>query len=348
MDRTAPGSPLPRRPWLRRDVPLLWRGETRLQIGTDPQRLIIIDTTRSLVNWATSLRGERTLAEALQAVPESLYRIEDEPDSGDAGFDALTQQRLQLLELLHRCGAIADAANVSYFRGSTTPEQREQLDRQAAALRHCYSDERATDALPQRRRSTIAVHGDNELTERVCQLLSLSGVGAVIKREPPSSTSREGRNRALGIDLQILAHSWHPDLLDDAGALTSDVPHLHVATWGHVGVIGPLVVPGMSSCLNCARLHKRDADPLWPRLMIQLAHLRPDVAAIDTGLLQLAAAHAAMIATAFIDAQGDVTRYGTLLNRQRHVCAPEGVTRDDVMPAHPLCGCQWREAEVGA
>jgi hypothetical protein len=309
---------------------------------------MIIDTTRSLVNWATSLRGERTLAEALQAAPGSCPRAEDDPCVNDDGFDALTQQRLQLLEFLHRCGAIADAANVSYFRGSATPEQREQLDRQAAALRHCYPDDRAVDALPRRRGSTIAVHGDNELSERVSLLLAMSGVGSVIKREPPSSTSRDGRNRSFGIDLQILAHSWHPDLLDDAGALTSDIPHLHVATWGHVGVIGPLVVPGMSSCLNCARLHKRDADPLWPRLMIQLTHLRPDVAAIDAGLLHLAAAHATMTATAFIDGQGDVSRYGTLLNRQRLVFAPEGVTKDAVMPAHPLCGCQWRETEVGA
>jgi hypothetical protein len=347
MDGNHLDSPLPRRPWLRRDVPLLWRGETRLQIGTDPQRLIIIDTTRSLINWAATLRGERTLADALEAVPGSLHRVETSC-SNDDEFDVLKQQRLRLLQLLNRGGAVADAADMNYFRGSFTPEQREQLDRQAAALRHCYTDERATHALLQRRQTTVAVHGDNQLSELICQLLFRAGVAAIVKREPPSSTSREGRSRSRGIDLYILAHSWHPDLLDDAGALASDIPHLYVATWGRTAAIGPLVIPGMSSCLHCAHLHKRDADPLWPRLLVQLTHLRPDVEAIDTCLLHLAAAHATMTATGFIDAQGDPSRYATLLNRQRVIYAPEGESVEAPMPTHPLCGCRWQEADVGA
>ncbi len=340
MNRTLSTLPLPRRPWLRRDVPLLWRGEHRLQIGTDPQRLIIIDTTRSLVNWASTLRGDRTLAEALIAAPVLAPLESTDAIASGTPDGAITQQRLQLLHLLHGVGAVADAADMDYFRGSTSPEYRQQLDRQAAALRHIYSDDRATRALPQRRLAAVAVHGRNRLSDLICELLSEAGVGSVL-RHAPMSTSREGRHRSKGIDLHVLADSWHPDILDDLGSLASDVPHLYVAAWGRTAAIGPLVVPGVSSCLRCRHLHRRDADPLWPRLLVQLSHSRPEVEAIDAALIHLAAAHAVVFATGFLDAQTRVERYEALINRQRLVYAPEGVTMEEPMPAHPLCGCQW-------
>lgn len=340
MDRTAYTTPLPRRPWLRRDVPLLWRGEHRLQIGTDPQRLIIIDTTRSLVNWASTLRGDRTLAEALIAVPA--HTSVESPETTVPGIadGAITQQRLRLLHLLHDVGAVADAAEMDYLRGSTSPDYREQLDRQSAALRHIYTDERATQALPQRRMATVAVHGRNRLSNLICDLLTEAGVGSVL-RHASTSTSREGRHRSKGIDLHVLADSWHPDILDDLGSLASDVPHLYVAAWGRTAAIGPLVVPGVSSCLRCRHLHRRDADPLWPRLLVQLAHIRPEVEAIDAALLHLAGAHASVFTTGFLDAQARADRYEPLINRQRIVYAPEGLTMEETMPPHPLCGCRW-------
>ena len=36
------------------------------------------------------------------------------------------------------------------------------------------------------------------------------------------------------------------------------------------GLIGPLVLPGATSCLNCADLHRSDRDASWPALAAQL------------------------------------------------------------------------------
>ena len=40
-------------------------------------------------------------------------------------------------------------------------------------------------------------------------------------------------------------------------------------------VVGPLVLPGRSSCLSCAHRHRTDADPGWPAVARQLARRSP-------------------------------------------------------------------------
>ena len=37
------------------------------------------------------------------------------------------------------------------------------------------------------------------------------------------------------------------------------------------GIVGPLVVPGLTSCLRCADLQRCDRDECWPQLAAQLA-----------------------------------------------------------------------------
>ena len=36
------------------------------------------------------------------------------------------------------------------------------------------------------------------------------------------------------------------------------------------GLVGPLVIPGVTSCLECADLHRRDRDAAWPAVAAQL------------------------------------------------------------------------------
>ena len=48
-------------------------------------------------------------------------------------------------------------------------------------------------------------------------------------------------------------------------------PLLVTGVWSSRAVIGPLVVPGRTSCLHCADLHRCDRDPAWPVLSAQLA-----------------------------------------------------------------------------
>jgi bacteriocin biosynthesis cyclodehydratase domain-containing protein len=48
------------------------------------------------------------------------------------------------------------------------------------------------------------------------------------------------------------------------------MPHLPVRIRDGAGLVGPLVIPGVTSCLGCADLHRSDRDAAWPALAAQL------------------------------------------------------------------------------
>ena len=75
---------------------------------------------------------------------------------------------------------------------------------------------------------------------------------------------------------------------------TAGVPHLPVRVRDGAGLVGPLVIPGVTSCLACADLHRTDRDAAWPAVAAQLRDVigtadRPTVlatAALALGQLQ--------------------------------------------------------------
>ncbi|MUM17930.1 hypothetical protein FZI91_02110 [Mycobacterium sp. CBMA271] len=73
------------------------------------------------------------------------------------------------------------------------------------------------------------------------------------------------------VDLAILAD----DLIADTRLLRTltdaKVPHLAVRARDGSGLIGPMVLPGITSCLECADRHRRDRDEQWPAVAAQLA-----------------------------------------------------------------------------
>jgi len=87
-----------------------------------------------------------------------------------------------------------------------------------------------------------------------------------------------------GPDLVILTDALvpRPDVVDRL--MTNGVPHLLVRTRDTAGIIGPLVVPGLTSCLRCADLHRCDRDECWAQVAAQLAG--------QTQLTDLAGTHA--------------------------------------------------------
>jgi bacteriocin biosynthesis cyclodehydratase domain-containing protein len=48
------------------------------------------------------------------------------------------------------------------------------------------------------------------------------------------------------------------------------VPHLPVRVRDGAGLVGPMVIPGVTSCLDCADLHRCDRDAAWPAVAAQL------------------------------------------------------------------------------
>lgn len=119
---------------------------------------------------------------------------------------------------------------------------------------------------PARRSVSVRVHGRGPLSDLLSGALRCSG----------TRVSRSNRRHAMvtadHTDLVVLADALvtDPRVLRDLHA--ERVPHLPVRVRDGTGLVGPLVIPGVTSCLGCADLHRSDRDAAWPALAEQLRH----------------------------------------------------------------------------
>ncbi|MEP6560919.1 MAG: hypothetical protein ABJD68_07570, partial [Nakamurella sp.] len=131
----------------------------------------------------------------------------------------------------------------------------------------------------------------------------------------------------------VLVGAAVPDLGMAATLSRSRTAHLAVAAGVGRAVVGPLVLPGRSSCLSCAHRHRTTADPGWPTVARQLADSAPGAPA------QLTAAAACLAA-------GEVLEHidGALIPRTVNGTlewrAGDFGARRRSWSAHPECGCQ--------
>jgi hypothetical protein len=135
-------------------------------------------------------------------------------------------------------------------------------------------------------------------------------------------------------DLVVLAVD-EPIDLDRRDALHArNCAHLAVRLGTDHGAVGPLVIPGLTSCLRCADLHRRDRDPAWTALAVQLTVARRHGAASDVGLATVVAGVAALQALAYLDGDEPAAVEGTL---ELHL--PDWRVRRRSWPVHPDCDC---------
>lgn len=91
-----------------------------------------------------------------------------------------------------------------------------------------------------------------------------------------------------GADCVVLTDLLVPDPRLVAGLAEGGVAHLQVRFRDGRGIVGPLVLPGRTSCLRCADLTRTDHDPEWPHLSAQLlgrvGHAEPDTVTATTAL----------------------------------------------------------------
>ena len=150
-----------------------------------------------------------------------------------------------------------------------------------------------------------------------------------VRTEPPA-----GQTRA---DLHVLAVDGPVDPTEAATLATAGLAHLQVWAGPARAVVGPLVLPGRSTCLYCADLHRADADPhaaavARARRSVQLSPALHLVAAVTGG--------AVAQALQLLDGVGrPETIDGTL------EWDPTGRMRRRGWHPHPECGCG---AAVGA
>jgi ThiF family len=218
-----------------------------------------------------------------------------------------------------------------------------------------------------RRTATVVVEGATRVGVPLAAVLAASGVGRIAVRDAGLTrageavvggltAADEGRPRSMAaadavrradpladlrpvaagepVDLVVLARPWAAsDPLVEA--LRRDgVPHLVATVRGSTGVVGPLVVPGVTGCLRCGDLHRRDADPRWPRLAAQLTSGEPPASGATVTCL-LTAVVGAVQALAFLGGTAAPAALDATLEMRPPALLP---TRRE-WPPHPSCAC---------
>lgn len=182
------------------------------------------------------------------------------------------------------------------------------------------------------RTACIRIHGRGPLSDLLSGALRCSGA-----RITRSDRAHAGAP-AEPTDLVVLSDYLVCDPRVVRDLQTAGVPHLPVRVRDGTGLVGPLVIPGVTSCLGCADLHRSDRDAAWPAVAAQL---RDAVGAAD---------RATVLATAAL----------ALNQVDRVIRAVNGGDRDDPPPVldttlefdvnvgsvvarrwsrHPLCPC---------
>lgn len=269
---------LPARPRVVAGLPVLRRRGGELQIGLDPRHATVVDGLPDrVVAAAGRLTGDRT-------------RDQLAAELGEADRTTFAE----LLGSLRDQGLLEDA----------TPTPARLAGEVSAAQVHALGTGLPPHDHPTGRNDlAVAVQGDGRLAVAIGCLLATAGVGwvhvaatgavrpedvgagyrgedigtprlvaarrALRRAEPNVRTAQFDVTRAP--DLVILCDALVPRPERVDMVMRAAIPHLFVRVRDTVGIVGPLVVPGLTSCLRCADLHRCDRDSCWPQLAVQLA-----------------------------------------------------------------------------
>jgi bacteriocin biosynthesis cyclodehydratase domain-containing protein len=224
------------------------------------------------------------------------------------------------------------------------------------------------DALRRRRRASVLVHGAGRVGVGTATLLAAAGVGRVhvadrgpvrpgdvapggfaaadVDRSRSGAAAEALRRAAPEVQTGAVPPGRRPDLVVLTGTDPVDaelrgvlhagrVPHLVTGVRETTAVVGPLVMPGRTSCLRCADLHRTDRDPAWPVVAAQLTGARRRrEEPCDVALASLAASIAALQALALLDGRSAVAAGATL-----ELALSDGRLRRRRWPPHHRCGC---------
>jgi len=291
------------------DQPVMWRHPGSVQFDTGEHRIVLDHVTSDEVRWLTSLDGLKTWATITAA--------------------GLSTGQLRLLNAARTAGAIEDAGRVPHSWRVMPAERRQRHEGDLAAARLTYRDmARTLDAIERRLTLRVRVVGTGPIHDACAELVEIAGL-AWAEEEP---------------DVVIIAGGIHPDALFAHPALhdpaVTSRPHVPISAYGNVGVVGPLVIPGETSCLMCQQRHLRDSDRAWPVLVTQRMALATRVHPwpIDQIHAHALASHALLLLRTW--RESPQTRH-LWANRARYIWLPDGSVDDAARPMHATCGCTW-------
>lgn len=358
------------RPQLKPALRRLWRDGTTLQLGLDPTRAVVIGglDARS-ARLVESLDGSRDLT--------GLHATAARMGIGSTQVDDLLVllARSGVLE-----DAAADHSILATI--PRDERDRLAPDLAAASLAQPAADGGGVGVISRRRSRAVTVLGAGRVGAALVALLAAAGVGTLVvedaattvwgdvspaglgpddvgarrqdaatraaRRVAPSVRTRAGTGGSTGggrLVPDIAVVTGEP-VGHDARAVDrlvrAGVPHLFARVRDVTGLVGPLVLPGRSSCQRCHDLHRADRDPAWPSIAAQLSSAgRHRVVAGDVVLATAVAAHAGLQVLAFLD--GDPAP--PALDGTLEIAQSDGLVRRRSWSPHPACGCAWHRAD---
>jgi hypothetical protein len=185
------------------------------------------------------------------------------------------------------------------------------------------------------RSASIRVHGRGPLAELLVEALHCSGARIKQSSQPHAVVTPAGADLVVLSDYLVA----DPRMLRDLHA--QGVAHLPVRVRDGAGLIGPLVIPGVTSCLGCADLHRRDRDAAWPAVAAQLRNtvgVADRATLLATAALALSQVNRVIGAVRGVDAvpdPGPPPALNTTLEFDVHA----GSIAARHWPKHPLCSC---------
>ena len=341
---------------LRPGLHQVWRRPGRVQIGLDPRLGVVLD--------GVSAADEAVLS-ALAAGSTVRGVVRTAVRAGGTEERALT-----LVEELRAGGVLTDDVPVRSVLARLPADVRHRMAVDVPAVGLAQRDRDPWQVLESRRRRSVAVVGLGRTGLGVALATAAVGVGRLVVEDrgvvspsdempggypldqvgqPRVQAARDVIARTSPATTVLAGQEWHRDradvvvvvahgVLDPARVdplLQDDVPHLPVV-WGEGSVcVGPLVVPGRSSCLRCQHLHRTDRDPEWAAVVSQVANRRVvDGPPEESSLSLLAVGLATGQVVAHLDGAGPVT-----VNAALEVSLPGRGVAVRAWPPHRACGC---------
>ncbi len=184
------------------------------------------------------------------------------------------------------------------------------------------------------RAASIRVHGRGPLSDLLVTSLRCSGARIAHSRQSHAAVT------SGAVDLVVLSDYLVADPRMVRELHNRGVAHLPVRVRDGTGLVGPLVIPGVTSCLGCADLHRSDRDAAWPAIAAQL---RDTVGVADRATLLATAALALSQVNRVIAAvRGQETLPDpgpAALNATLEFDLNAGAIVAREWSRHPLCSC---------
>lgn len=187
------------------------------------------------------------------------------------------------------------------------------------------------------RKFRVRLHGAGPIADGLARTLRTAHfIIETSRRRPNTGWGGVGMWRG---GLVVLTDALVPDPALVATLMRHGTPHLAVRMRDDVGIVGPLVLPGLSSCLACADRYRHELDADWPLIAAQLVGLGGSGSA-STLAATVAFAHAQIehVRDGWRRGEHGVDKPAALDHTIEIRAADPRIHRRE-WPPHPLCDC---------